>query len=191
MTIHPTDGPIHDWFELSYSNYQVLHRTLMQSMPLEWQERMVDCLGELHVAFEHVPQPDRFQVEAATEHIVGEMTPEELAQAGIKADWYAGETPPEGLSDAEFAEWRAEHEQDEPAYYRGGEELYPGQRVLIPTRDPIPHYKHAYIEPRLPKPIEAGWCSYGEDWAHGAGCIKPAGHDGAHLVTPGDADADD
>jgi hypothetical protein len=31
-----------------------------------------------------------------------------------------------------------------------------------------------------------GMCTYGEDQAPGAGCIKPAGHDGAHLVTPGD-----
>ena len=33
-----------------------------------------------------------------------------------------------------------------------------------------------------------GWCSFGEDDAPGAGCIKPAGHTGAHLVTPGDVD---
>lgn len=31
-----------------------------------------------------------------------------------------------------------------------------------------------------------GMCTFGEDRAPGAGCIKPAGHDGAHLVTPGD-----
>lgn len=34
----------------------------------------------------------------------------------------------------------------------------------------------------------AGVCSFGEDEAPGAGCIKPAGHNGAHLVTPGDRD---
>ena len=36
-----------------------------------------------------------------------------------------------------------------------------------------------------------GWCTFGEDEAHGAGCIKTAGHSGAHLVTRGDADFDD
>lgn len=37
---------------------------------------------------------------------------------------------------------------------------------------------------------EHGLCPYGEEVAHGAGCIKPAGHvergDIAHCVTPGD-----
>jgi hypothetical protein len=35
-------------------------------------------------------------------------------------------------------------------------------------------------------PYADGICTFGEDQAPGAGCIKPAGHDGAHLVTPGD-----
>ncbi|MFI8535396.1 hypothetical protein ACIGMX_34765 [Streptomyces aquilus] len=36
----------------------------------------------------------------------------------------------------------------------------------------------------------SGWCTFGERDAPGAGCIKPAGHSGAHLVTPGDVDDD-
>lgn len=40
-------------------------------------------------------------------------------------------------------------------------------------------------------PYANGLCPYGEDWAPGAGCIKPAGYTGAHLVTPGDADPED
>jgi hypothetical protein len=31
-------------------------------------------------------------------------------------------------------------------------------------------------------------CAYGEDQAPGAGCIKPAGHDGPHAVVPGEPD---
>lgn len=146
---HPTDGPVHGFFELTYSNYQVLHRTLMQSMPLEWQERMVGCLEELRDAFAHIEQPHAFRVEAATEHIVNEMTPAELAAAGIEDDWYAGETPPTQLTDDELAQWRDEHEQVAPCYYHDGAELDPHQRFLLPTADPIPHYRHAYIEPRL------------------------------------------
>jgi hypothetical protein len=149
---HPTDGPIHEHFGLSYCNYLVLHRTLMQSMPIEWQERMVACLEELDAAFQHVEQPDRYKVEAATEHIVWEMTEAELAEAGIEADWYGGETPPEGLTADEFAEWRAQHEQDRPEYYRigDGEELDPHSRVLLAVPDPVPHYNRGrtYIEPR-------------------------------------------
>ena len=37
-------------------------------------------------------------------------------------------------------------------------------------------------------PYANGICTYGEDIAPGAGCIKPAGHTGAHLVTNGDLD---
>jgi hypothetical protein len=48
------DGPVHEWFGLSYSSYIVLHRALMQSMPIEWQERMVACVRELQEAYEHV-----------------------------------------------------------------------------------------------------------------------------------------
>lgn len=39
-------------------------------------------------------------------------------------------------------------------------------------------------------PWANGVCTYGEDRAPGAGCIKPAGHDGAHCVVPGDPDED-
>ncbi|WP_438028978.1 hypothetical protein [Sorangium sp. So ce233] len=41
------NGPIHLWFSLSYGNYLVIPRALLQSMPVEWQERMVKCLEEL------------------------------------------------------------------------------------------------------------------------------------------------
>lgn len=154
MSQHPTDGPIHDWFGLSYCNYQVLHRTLMQSMPLDWQQRMVACLTELRDAFEHLPQPEVFDVKAATEHIVNEMTGAQLEEAGVEADWY-DEPVPEDLGPFDLAEWRAEHEKDAPTYYdRDGNELDPHSRVLLPAADPVPHYNRgrAYIEPRLPQP---------------------------------------
>jgi hypothetical protein len=39
--------PIHTWFNLTYANYLVLPRSILQSMPLEWQQRFVKCLREL------------------------------------------------------------------------------------------------------------------------------------------------
>lgn len=39
--------PIHAWFNLTYSTYLVLHRTVLQSMPVDWQRRFVRCLREL------------------------------------------------------------------------------------------------------------------------------------------------
>jgi hypothetical protein len=39
--------PVHSWFELSYSNYLCLPRSVLQSMPEEWQRRFVACLEEM------------------------------------------------------------------------------------------------------------------------------------------------
>ncbi len=40
--------PFHEWFSLSYSNYLVLPRTILQSLPEGLQQRMVDCLNDAH-----------------------------------------------------------------------------------------------------------------------------------------------
>lgn len=61
------DEPVHLWFSLSYANYLVLHRSLMQSMPIEWQRRMVRCLDELDDAFRHVVKAETYMVQARNE----------------------------------------------------------------------------------------------------------------------------
>jgi hypothetical protein len=38
--------PIHSWFGLTYANYLVLPRALLQSMPKEWQAKFVALLEE-------------------------------------------------------------------------------------------------------------------------------------------------
>lgn len=40
------NGPMHDWFALSYSNYLVMPRSLIQEMPIEWQQRFSALLEE-------------------------------------------------------------------------------------------------------------------------------------------------
>jgi len=50
------DGAIHGWFELSYAKYLVLQRTLLQSMPLEWQDKFVELLEDMHKAFSGIPE---------------------------------------------------------------------------------------------------------------------------------------
>ncbi|WP_225825645.1 hypothetical protein [Streptomyces naphthomycinicus] len=162
MSTHPTDGPIHEWFSLSYSNHLVLPRTLLQSMPIEFQERMVACLTELHAAFEHVPQAEVYEVHAATEHIISEMGSDLLEEAGITEDWY-DEPVPEDLSPFDLAEWKAEHEKGEPTYYdRDGNEVDPHSRVLLPAPDPVPHYNRGrtYIQPRSAGPDPCSGCRY-------------------------------
>jgi hypothetical protein len=43
---------IHQYFGLSYSSYLVLSRTLLQSMPEEWQIKFVEMMGELNESFD-------------------------------------------------------------------------------------------------------------------------------------------
>lgn len=54
--------PIHDWFELSYSNYLVLPRSILQSAPVEWQRRFVTCLHELKSSVYHLDVNDNYTV---------------------------------------------------------------------------------------------------------------------------------
>ena len=61
------DPPIHIWFSLSYANYLVLPRTLLQSIPVEWQERFVACLEEADEAFSHTDTPTDYRVNAVDE----------------------------------------------------------------------------------------------------------------------------
>ena len=56
------DGPVHEWFELSYAHYLVLPRSLMQAMPIEWQERMTQCLREMRAACERLDINDQYTV---------------------------------------------------------------------------------------------------------------------------------
>lgn len=62
------DEPIHRWFGLTYASYLVLHRSALQSMPLEWQERFVACLRELEdtidyeAAGQRLGEADNFEV---------------------------------------------------------------------------------------------------------------------------------
>jgi len=43
---------IHDHFGLTYANYMVLPRSILQSMPYSWQERFVELIDELDEHFD-------------------------------------------------------------------------------------------------------------------------------------------
>lgn len=150
---HADRDAIHLHFSLSYANYLVLPRTLLQSMPDEWQARFVGLLDELDDAFQHVPQADAYEVTAGSEHEVFELDEAERKLLGITADWYQGEKPPPDLPADDLAEWEAEHENpDGPKYYdREGQELSGSELVLVPSPDPVPHYNRGRtrIEPQL------------------------------------------
>jgi hypothetical protein len=132
------DGPIHGWFSVSYSNYLVLPRTLMQSMPVEWQERAVAVFDELEAAYQHLDHPDSYEVTAAVE-----VEYSDLSDADMKA---LGITRAEGPADEDDDRWESRF------YDRDGNEHQGWERVLVPRLggDPIPHYNRGrtFIEPR-------------------------------------------
>ena len=45
------DEAIHTFFGLSYANYLVLPRSILQSMPPEWQRNFVELLNEIEETF--------------------------------------------------------------------------------------------------------------------------------------------
>lgn len=125
---------IHKHFGLSYTNYLVLPRTLLQSMPDEWQTKFVGLLKEMDEAFAHVPQAEVYDVTAGTEHLVDEMTTSQLAAAGITV-----------TGDDELG-----HGPD-TQYSKDGEELDGQSYGFVPGTDPVPHYNRGRtrVEPKL------------------------------------------
>lgn len=55
-------SPVHTWFELSYAQYLTVPRSVLQSMPLEWQVRFAACLDELDEEIEWRPKKGRYWV---------------------------------------------------------------------------------------------------------------------------------
>jgi hypothetical protein len=54
--------PIHHFFALSYAQYLTIPRSALQSMPIEWQRRFVQCLSELGDAIDWRPQHGIYRV---------------------------------------------------------------------------------------------------------------------------------
>lgn len=62
LTDERFDEPIHEWFELSYAQYLTVPRSVLQSMPKEWQDRFVKCLVELDKKIDWRPREGRYWV---------------------------------------------------------------------------------------------------------------------------------
>lgn len=60
--LHDTNVPIHNYFELSYAQYLTIPRSALQSMPVEWQRRFVQCLEELDDTIDWRPQNGRYWI---------------------------------------------------------------------------------------------------------------------------------
>lgn len=122
---------VHTHFGLSYANYLVLPRTLLQSMPAEWQDQFVVLLDQLGTAFQHVPQAEAYDVIPGIERTVADMTKEELSRSGITKEVM-------GNGDARYFDenWNDQN---------------PDETAFIEVADPVPHYNRGRtrIEPNL------------------------------------------
>lgn len=49
---------VHAWFGLTYANYLVVPRSVLQSMPEEWQHRLTALLDEMNDCYSHLDWPD-------------------------------------------------------------------------------------------------------------------------------------
>jgi hypothetical protein len=60
VLVRLSDAPldVHAWFGLTYANYLVMPRSVLQSMPEEWQHRFTALMGEVHEAFGHLDWPE-------------------------------------------------------------------------------------------------------------------------------------
>ncbi|MBF9135208.1 hypothetical protein I0C86_40735 [Plantactinospora sp. S1510] len=130
------DGPVSDWFELTYSTHLVLPRTLMQSMSLDWQRRMVACLKEFDRAFEHLDLPE-YEVIAAAQRTYGDLTKAEMRMLDVTQ----GEPAYDGddsWPDRYYDRYGTEHSKHDRVF------------VPLPGGDPIPHYNRnrTFVEPR-------------------------------------------
>lgn len=136
-------GAVHTWFGLSYSSYAVLPRTLLQSMPAEWQERFVACMNEIDAAFSHVEQARCYKVEAALEVELGSLDAAGLKSLGITRR----ETGCE--QDHEHGDWHCDSEVRFSDAER--DDMTADDCALVPDREPVPHYNRgrAYVAPDL------------------------------------------
>ena len=53
---------IHEWFSLSRASYLVIQRSLLEGMPMEWQEKFVAMIEEMNEIYDTDAMNSRFLV---------------------------------------------------------------------------------------------------------------------------------
>lgn len=61
---NPDPEPVHAWFELTYSSYFVMQRSVLQSMPVNWQRQFVALVQQIPTALQVDDVPSEFMVKA-------------------------------------------------------------------------------------------------------------------------------
>lgn len=65
--VHLDPEPVHAWFCLSYANYFVMQRAVLQSMPVQWQRQFVRLIQQIPETLDMEPVPTSFRVHAVDE----------------------------------------------------------------------------------------------------------------------------
>lgn len=124
-----SDDDVHTWFGLSYANYAVLPRTLLQSMPPHWQRHFVACMRELDDAFAHIERAPGYEVKPCNWQAPEDIDDETLRRLGFECQDNGTST----------------------TYYdRDGNKVESWQQcVPVPVTEPVPHYNRgrARVEP--------------------------------------------
>ena len=86
--------PLHDYFATprpgTDAGYAVLPRSLVEAMPLPWQQQLTYLLSEFHQAFAHVTWPI-YRVQPSRQERLTDLDEEQLAEVG-----YLVEIDPDG-----------------------------------------------------------------------------------------------
>ncbi len=123
----------------AYTQYLVLHRTLLQSMPASWQRPFAALLRQFFDAYRHLPQSQAYDVAAGDLREFGELDAAEHALLGVTV------TEPAGNDDNDEPEQAAE-----TVYTYRGEEFQRWETVVVPHEDPVPgpNRGRTYLAPR-------------------------------------------
>jgi hypothetical protein len=103
----------------------------MQSMPIEWQERMVLCLEQIREAYRDVGQAPGYKVDPVDWNYPEDLGYDQRKALGITRE---GEEDDDG-------------EGDLGDYYDAAGNVLQGCSVPVPAREPLPHYRRGFVEP--------------------------------------------
>lgn len=134
--IHIEEEPIHEHFGLTYASYQVLPRTVLQSMPVWWQRAFVDLLRLADQAAADLPSPS-YCVQTGEWKHPHDLDPKRLHRLGYR--WAPGRKAILDANDDEL------------------DVTYNDQPVFDPSPDPLPHYQRGRTRVSLREIERPAW----------------------------------
>jgi hypothetical protein len=137
-------GSVQDYFGDTPNGHLVLHRTLLQSMPPQWQEHFISLVRGYDQAFAHlqIPNAAHWVARPAQERTVAELTLAEREELGVTSSvddvalYVSDDRFLAACNDITYCD-------------EDGRELQPTDRVLVPDLDdliPFHHYGRTTVD---------------------------------------------